>query len=98
MSNFAKRPQNSPLNLSLQVKWEKDYQKLLVKFLKTHDEFDGSAVCAWMRKRGLGDPDHHNQWATQLSYYAGLGWFKKIGVTVPTGHGHINTVALWKRA
>ena len=38
MSNFAKRPQNDPLNLAYQIAWEKSYQRLLVQFLEIHEE------------------------------------------------------------
>ena len=79
MSNFAVRPQNTPLNLAHQVAWEKQYQQLLRQFLKTHYEFDGSAVAAWMRKQGLHDPEHHNLWGTQITYYSGLGWMTAVG-------------------
>jgi hypothetical protein len=77
--------------------WERDYQRLLVKFLKNHKTFAGSDVCAWMRKQGLGEPLHHNHWPTQIAYYAGQQWFKKIGSVRPTtSHSHIGEVALWE--
>ena len=96
MSNFATRPQNGPLNIALQIAWEKAYQKLLLKFLKTHDQFDGSAIAAWMRKNGLHDPNHHNLWGAQISYYAALGWMTPLGHGVPTGAAHIAQVRIWK--
>lgn len=96
MTNFAARPQNSPLNLSYQIAWEKQYQKLLIQFLGTHEEFDGSAVAAWMRKQGLHDPEHHNQWGSQITYYAKLGWMIPIGRCVPSGAAHISQVRLWR--
>ena len=96
MSNYARRPQHAPLNLAHQVAWEKQYQKLLIQFLKTHDEFDGSAVAAWMRKQGLHDPDHHNLWGAQITYYAGLKWFVPIGRGIPSGAAHIAQVRIWK--
>lgn len=98
MSNFAKRPQNAPLNIAHQVAWEKAYQNLLIEFLKLHDEFDGSAIAAWMRKQGLHDPDHHNMWGTQVTHYASLGWFNSIGKCIPSGAAHISQVRLWKSA
>ena len=79
MSNYAIRPQHSMLNLAHQIAWEKQYQKLLIEFLETHEEFDGSAVAAWMRKQGLHDPDHHNLWGAQIAYYARAGWYVPIG-------------------
>jgi hypothetical protein len=96
MSNFAKRPQTAPLNLALQIMWERQYQLLLIEFLETHYEFDGSAVAAWMRKKGLHDPDHHNHWGTQISHYAGLKWMLPIGRGVPTGAAHISQVRIWR--
>ena len=98
MSNYAARPQNGPLNLALQIAWEREYQRLLREFLKAHDEFDGSAVAAWMRKRGLHDPDHHNLWGVQISHYANLGWMIPIGRGVPSGAAHISQVRIWKSA
>ena len=96
MTNFARRPQNGPLNLAHQIAWEKEYQRLLVEFLKIHDEFDGSAVAAWMRKQGLHDPDHHNLWGVQISHYASLKWFVAIGRGIPTGAAHVAQVRIWK--
>lgn len=96
MSNFAVRPQNAPLNLAYQIAWEQKYQELLLEFLEAHDEFDGSAVAAWMRSKGLHDPEHHNHWGVQIRYYAQLGWFKSIGHTIPTGAAHIASVGHWK--
>lgn len=98
MSNFAIRPQNTPLNLAHQVAWEKQYQQLLRQFLKTHYEFDGSAVAAWMRKQGLHDPEHHNLWGTQITYYSGLGWMTAIGRGIPSGAAHIAQVRIWRSA
>lgn len=98
MSNYAVRPQHTPLNTAHQIAWERSYQDLLKEFLRTHDEFDGSAVAAWMRKQGLHDPDHHNLWGSQITYYANLGWMKAIGKGVPTGAAHIATVRIWKSA
>lgn len=96
MTNYATRPQSAPLNLTYQIEWEKAYQKLLIKFLKTNRHFDGSAVAAWMRKNGLHDPTHHNMWGAQITYYAGLGWFRKTGYAIPTGNAHIARVAAWR--
>ena len=96
MSNFAVRPQNAPLNLAYQIKWERDYQRLLIRFLKTHAEFDGSAVAAWMRSQGLHDPEHHNHWGAQITYYAGLGWMVPVGHGLPTGAAHISSVRIWQ--
>lgn len=96
MSSYAVRPQNSPLNIAHQIAWEKEYQRLLIEFLKTHYEFDGSAVAAWMRKQGLHDPNHHNLWGTQISHYAALGWFIPIGRSIPSGAAHIAQVRLWR--
>lgn len=96
MSNFAVRPQNAPLNLAYQLAWERKYQELLIEFLKSHDEFDGSAVAAWMRTRGLHDPDHHNHWGAQITYYANLGWMTPVGKGVPTGAAHVSSVRIWK--
>lgn len=96
MSNFANRPQTAPLNLQYQIAWERQYQDLLKQFLKIHDQFDGSAVAAWMRKQGLHDPNHHNLWGAQITYYSQLGWFVPIGKCIPTGAAHISQVRLWK--
>ena len=96
MSNFAKRPKNTPLNLAYRIAWEKQYQQLLLQFLATHEEFDGSAVAAWMRKQGLHDPDHHNLWGAQIAYYANLGWMVPIGHGVPSGAAHIAQVRVWR--
>lgn len=98
MSNFAARPQNAPLNIAYQVAWERRYQDLLRDFLKIHDEFDGSAVAAWMRKQGLHDPNHHNYWGSQITFYANQGWMTKLGKTLPTGAAHVDQVRLWKSA
>lgn len=98
MSNYSHRPSNAPLNLTYQIAWEKDYQKLLIEFLETHDEFDGSAVAAWMRKRGLHDPNHHNLWGAQIPYYANLGWMTPVGRGVPSGAAHVAQVRIWKSA
>lgn len=98
MSNFAQRPQNAPLNTAHQVAWEKAYQDLLRQFLKLHYEFDGSAVAAWMRKQGLHDPEHHNLWATQITYYAKQGWYKAVGRAIPSGAAHIAQVRVWQSA
>jgi hypothetical protein len=96
MSNFAKRPQHTPLNLAHQIAWEKQYQQLLIEFLETHDEFDGSAVAAWMRSKGLHDPNHHNMWGTQISHYAKAGWLVSSGERgIPTGAAHISLVRIW---
>lgn len=96
MTNFARHKPRLPVTPQ-QIAWERRYQQLLREFLLENEEFDGSALCVWMRKRGLHDPEHHNHWATQIHYYAGQGWFTKVGVSVPTkGHAHINTVALWR--
>lgn len=85
------------MSLNFQIQWEKQYQELLRKFLTAKPEFQGGEVCRWMRQRGLGDPIHHNMWATQLTYYAKQGWFRKIGHRPPnTPHTHINEVALWR--
>ena len=96
MSNFAERPQNTPLNLSFQIAWELAYQKLLIQFLKLHEEFDGSAIAAWMRKQGLHDPNHHNLWGVQVTYYAGLGLFTMAGRGIPSGAAHIAQVCIWR--
>lgn len=96
MSNYAHRPQNSSLNLAHQLAWERAYQELLIKFLKTHREFDGSAVAAWMRSKGLHDPDHHNMWGAQITYYSKLGWMKPVGRGVPSGAAHIAQVRIWE--
>lgn len=96
MTNFAKRPQTAPLNLAYQIAWERQYQTLLVEFLRTHYEFDGSAVAAWMRKKGLHDPDHHNMWGAQIPYYAKLGWMVAVGRGIPTGAAHIAQVRIWR--
>jgi glucose/arabinose dehydrogenase len=97
MTNYAKRPQHGALNLVYQISWERQYQKLLMEFLKTHYEFDGSELCSWMRQQGLHDPDHHNHWGTQVKYYSDNKLFYKVGKAVPTGrHGHLNIVALWR--
>ena len=82
---------------AIQIDWEKKYQSLLVKFLKSKSSFQGGEICRWMRVRGLGEPVHHNMWATQLNYYAGKGWFKKVGNEIPTtSHTHINSIAVWQ--
>lgn len=97
MSNFAQRPHHTPLNLAYQIKWEQDYQKLLRKFLTKHHQFDGSQLCAWMRAQGLHDPDHHNHWATQITYYSKLGWFVKHSRGIPSGRqSHMNVVTIWE--
>ena len=96
MSNYAVRPQNAPLGIAHQIAWEREYQRLLKQFLKLHKQFDGSAVAAWMRKQGLHDPVHHNLWATQISYYADLGWMVPIGKCIPTGNAHISLVREWE--
>jgi len=96
MSNFAKRPQHTPLNLAHQIAWERQYQILLIEFLQTHFEFDGSAIAAWMRKKGLHDPDHHNFWGAQIPYYAKQGWLIPIGKGVPTGAAHVDQVRIWR--
>lgn len=98
MSNYSVTPRNTPQNLALQIKWEKDYQALLMKFLKQHDTFNGSAVAAWMRKQGLQDPVHHNEWGAQIKYYSNpaFGLFTNIGKAIPTGAAHIQQVGLWK--
>lgn len=96
MSNYSVRPQNTPLNLAYQIAWEREYQRLLLQFLTTHEEFDGSAVAAWMRKQGLHDPDHHNMWGTQITYYANLGWMVAVGRGIPTGAAHIAQVRIWR--
>ena len=98
MSNYAVRPQHTPLNLAQQIAWEKQYQILLRQFLKTHYEFDGSAVAAWMRKLGLHDPDHHNLWGSQITYYANLGWMTAVGRGIPSGAAHIAQVRIWQSA
>lgn len=98
MTNFAHRPQNGSLNLTYQIEWERKYQEHLREFLTQHYEFDGSAIAAWMRQRGMHDPDHHNLWGAQIPYYAHQGWFTKVGSTIPTGAGHTQTVALWRSA
>lgn len=100
MSNFAQRPQNTPLNLAHQIAWEREYQRLLRIFLKKMkgQEFDGSAVAAWMRQQGLHDPDHHNLWGAQITYYAGLKWIVPVGHGIPTGAAHIAQVRIWKGA
>ena len=97
MTNFAVRAQHHPLMLAHQLHWERQYQDLLREFLSTHKQFDGSAVAAWMRTKGLGDPDHHNHWGAQITYYANLGWFKAIGHGIPSGAGHTQTVRIWER-
>lgn len=96
MSNYSVRPQNTPLNLAYQIAWEREYQRLLLQFLATHEEFDGSAVAAWMRQQGLHDPDHHNMWGSQITYYANLGWMVAIGRGIPTGAAHIAQVRIWR--
>jgi len=96
VTNFAQRPQTAPLNLAHQIAWEREYQRLLIEFLKTHDEFDGSAVAAWMRKQGLHDPNHHNMWGTQISHYAQLGWMVPVGRGIPSGAAHIAQVRIWR--
>ena len=96
MSNFAKRPQHGPLNLAHQIAWEQAYQRLLIQFLTIHEEFDGSAVAARMRKQGLHDPDHHNLWGAQITYYAKLGWMIPVGRGIPSGAAHIAQVRIWR--
>lgn len=96
MSNFARRPQNYPLNLAHQIAWERAYQELLREFLTKFHEFDGSAVATWMRSKGLHDPDHHNQWASQIAYYARAGWYEFVERGIPTGKAHIATVCVWR--
>ena len=98
MSNYAQFRSTAPLNLAHQLAWERAYQKLLIKFLKTHDEFDGSAVAAWMRSQGLHDPAHHNMWGAQITYYANLGWMRPTGRGVPSGAAHISQVRIWTSA
>lgn len=96
MSNFAVRPQNTPLNLAHQIAWERRYQELFLDFIHLHKEFDGSAVAAWMRSKGLHDPDHHNHWGTQITHYAKLGWITPIGRGIPSGAAHIASVRIWR--
>lgn len=67
-----------------QIVWERKYQWLLRRFLVQHTRFNGSQVCEYMRSRGLPEPDHHNFWGAQISYYASAGWFKKVGHVKPT--------------
>jgi hypothetical protein len=97
MSNFSVSPvQSGALGLAQQLAWEKQYQQLLRLFLKTHYEFDGSAVAAWMRAQGLHDPVHHNMWGVQITFYAGLGWMHPVGRGVPSGAAHIAQVRIWR--
>lgn len=96
MSNYAVRPQTSPMNIAYQIAWERKYQELLKRFLKNHKEFDGSSIAAWMRGQGLHDPSHHNMWGTQISYYAKLGWMTPVGYGVPSGAAHIAQVRIWQ--
>lgn len=96
MTNFAMSPQRTPLNLAYNVQWEQQYQSMLRQFLAIHDEFDGSAVAAWMRKKGLHDPGQHNMWGTQIKHYANEGWYTPIGKCIPSGAAHISQVRLWK--
>lgn len=100
MSNFAQRPQHTPLNLAHQIAWEREYQRLLRLYLKSMkgQEFDGSAVAAWMRRQGLHDPDHHNMWGVQIMHYANLGWMVPVGRGIPSGAAHIAQVRIWKGA
>jgi hypothetical protein len=60
----------APKMTNYQLHWERKYQKFLIKFLAEHETFDGSEVSAWMRKKGLHDPENHNTWGTQIIYYA----------------------------
>lgn len=96
MSNYAKTPNTMPLGITHQIAWERAYQKLLIKYLKKHKTFDGSAVAAWMRLNGLHDPVHHNMWGVQIQHYAKLGWFKPVGRGIPTGAAHISQVRIWE--
>ena len=96
MTNFAHYPSHTPLNLAYQIEWERRYQQLLIKFLKKHREFDGSAVAAWMRRQGMHDPVHHNMWGAQIAYYAAAKWMTKIGSAIPSGAGHVQQVGFWK--
>lgn len=97
MSNYAKFPQNAPLNLAHQIAWEQQYQQLFKKFLKQHKNFDGSAVAKWMRQQGLHDPVHHNHWGAQIAYYKHLGWIRPLGKCAPSGAAHIAQVREWER-
>lgn len=82
-----------------QLKWERKYQQLFIKFLRTHETFDGSEVSAWMRKQGLHEPEHHNMWGAQISYYAARGWMTKLERVIPKNKGsHLGQVRLWIRA
>lgn len=93
MSNYSKTHKDPH-----QLEWERKYQQLFQRFLALHrnDIFDGSAVAAWMRKQGLYDPSHHNQWGTQIKHYAHLGWIQPVGRGVPSGAAHTAQVRLWK--
>jgi hypothetical protein len=99
VSNFSRRHpfKNLAASAQYQIKWELQYQALLIKFLKKHLQFDGSMVSHWMRQQGLHDPLHHNYWPTQIAYYAAQGWFTKIGHVSPKGpQAHIEQVSLWE--
>lgn len=96
MSNFSKTPKQGFLNTAYQIAWEQAYQRLLIEFLETHETFDGSAVAAWMRKRGLHDPDHHNFWGAQITYYSKQKWMSPVGRGIPSGAAHVALVRIWR--
>lgn len=96
MSNFAKKPNRKPFYITCQIAWERTYQELLIEFLTIHETFDGSAVAAWMRKKGLHNPEHHNLWGTQITYYASQQWMHPIGRGVPSGAAHVAQVRIWR--
>ena len=96
MSNFSQVNNEAQYN-AYKADWDRAYKRLLKRFLRTHDTFDGSAIAAWMRKRGLADPVHHNIWGTQVQKYAKQGLFYRIGDRKPTGASHLNFVGYWKK-
>lgn len=97
MANRHKATSKEQADLAYTLQWEKEYQRLLRRFLKQHRFFSGNEVCAYMRAHGLTNPKSHNHWGAQITYYAGQKFFVKRGHAIPnTPHTHIKEVAYWE--
>ena len=44
--------------------WKEQYLELAVEFLQRNEYFRGSELSKYCRKKGLGNPHHHNVWVS----------------------------------
>lgn len=80
------------------TEWIEQYENLAIRFLASHETFDGSQLCAHARRNGLDEPHHHNCWVSMLPLLQKRGYITKLPGTVPgsEAHSHNLNVHRWQ--